>query len=169
MRYQFSIKKELWLNRPDTSEQKGSWEVRGWSACRSKKNNDCTGKKVQVLECKTPAGNSHRAKHANEICGKKPKAKSQPCIVDDYKCQHQTPYEWRPMTPWGSCSVTCGTDGIETRRVGCTHVSSGKTVSGDKCIDSDQILSTRPCAKPIKCPSRWVASEWSECVPTQGR
>merc|ERR1719163_2053278 len=68
---------------------------------------------------------------------------------------------WWYSGPWGTCSETCGSDGIQTRTVEC------RTAAGDSVPDADcteaKPVTQRGCNN-VPCASyKWSPRAWGEC------
>uniref|UniRef100_UPI00358E1C5B ADAMTS-like protein 1 isoform X2 n=1 Tax=Myxine glutinosa TaxID=7769 RepID=UPI00358E1C5B len=110
---------------------------------------------------------------------KKPKPKLRECSFDlcpaSYGFKKVMPYDhFHPlpswdMSPWTSCSTSCG-GGTQTRSVACVEEDSQgllTPVEEWKCTYAMRPPAVQPC-KLFDCP-KWMSQEWSPCTVTCGQ
>ncbi|CAC5409850.1 A disintegrin and metalloproteinase with thrombospondin motifs 4 [Mytilus coruscus] len=70
---------------------------------------------------------------------------------------------------WSECSVSCGQDGIQTRRVLC-QLPNGHVLSDGQCNMTVRPSYKQLCNKgPCSTKRRWRISQWSSCSVSCGR
>uniref|UniRef100_A0A8C9WQM4 ADAMTS like 3 n=1 Tax=Scleropages formosus TaxID=113540 RepID=A0A8C9WQM4_SCLFO len=75
-------------------------------------------------------------------------------------------FDWRPGV-WTACSVSCGSRGVQSRRVRCTS-AGGQDMAPALCLHLPRPASpSQPC-NVRDCPPSWEATVWSECSVSCG-
>ena len=136
-----------------------------------------------VWQCRVNNKIIRNKDEARKLCGAQPREKERVCQLSRPNCKVR--YDWKIRSPWSECSVSCGTEGIESRDVVCWDVSDASNLKTlitfdnqlkhhmatdeDRCMGLTQKpYETRPCEKP-KCPPTWRVSDWHECEPSMGK
>jgi hypothetical protein len=135
-----------------------SWRMSDYTPCST----SCGGgKQMRSVQCV----NNLNAVVPDANCaasGPKPLA-TQSC--NTFTCPTST-YTWS-VTPYSSCSVTCGT-GTETRQVSCVD-GTGTPVPDANCGNSGPKPATTASCNPGACPTyTWVPGSYSACNVTCG-
>ncbi|XP_021356963.1 A disintegrin and metalloproteinase with thrombospondin motifs 9-like [Mizuhopecten yessoensis] len=127
------------------------WRVGPWSQCSS----TCgTGWKRRQVVCQDELG-------ASDKCDLKQK----PDEIE--RCQTKACGTWNTGM-WSQCSVTCGKDGEQSRRVLCQL--DDQTMSNSLCNMTTMPPNRRLCNNGL-CSTRrrWYIAPWSPCSATCGR
>ncbi|XP_059610565.1 papilin isoform X4 [Phlebotomus argentipes] len=88
-------------------------------------------------------------------------------MEDARQCgQEPCPPRWTE-TPWGKCSLPCGSDGKQEREVTCERIDSSGVatkVEDSVCLESagNKPATTQECNKGVVCP-QWHVGPWQPC------
>lgn len=74
-----------------------------------------------VWQCRVNNKIIRNKDEARKLCGTQPREKERVCQLSRPNCKVR--YDWKIRSPWSECSVSCGTEGIESRDVVCWDVS----------------------------------------------
>ncbi|XP_076436505.1 A disintegrin and metalloproteinase with thrombospondin motifs 15-like isoform X2 [Babylonia areolata] len=132
------------------------------------RNGDCTkscggGVYTQVITCTDGTSGAQVDDHFCDLT-QKPSLSGPPC--NNQPC----PARWR-VGQYGTCSITCGSGGRQTRTVECVQERGGAVavVSPASCPADRQPQASRACNAWVTCPAVWRAGPWGACSLTCGK
>nr|XP_039268102.1 A disintegrin and metalloproteinase with thrombospondin motifs adt-1-like isoform X2 [Styela clava] len=165
---------EHWQSWGDCSRTCGPGTRRRTRECKSSAG--CDGESEETGECDSPcqgftewsqwnkcsqtcAGGTHRRTRSCPFKSCPPDETGSTELSQNEECNvDPCPGVWDDWGRWGKCSVTCGTNGVETRERKCIGGEPG----GPGC--SGSATRTRPCRNTERCPPTWGEwTDWSDC------
>lgn len=131
------------------------WQTYGWSACSQECNGGTQTQVVKCIDSNTGNPTSDTVCLSDPTAGPKP-ATSQSCNTASCSWNYGS---------WGSCSISCGADGTQTRTATCqnnnTGASAGSTALCGGASVTSQTCNNGPC--PVDC-----VGSFSACSPSCG-
>ncbi|XP_066584246.1 A disintegrin and metalloproteinase with thrombospondin motifs 3-like isoform X2 [Prorops nasuta] len=155
-----SVSTRYTINRDETNyTSRYIWLHGGWGPCSA----SCEGgQRRKTLACQDKKTGRIVSRKKCPLA-LKPTTETEKCNVWGYH------FKWL-AAPWESCSVTCGSSGIQRRQIYCVQSAFNATdikqqvyrliVSPTFCKNRQRPITERECNK-IPCLGHWVFTEWS--------
>ncbi|XP_071953058.1 A disintegrin and metalloproteinase with thrombospondin motifs 3-like [Antedon mediterranea] len=164
--YSYSVHKDYLVNSviaTTEAPETYTWTGMGWSKCSKSCGGGFTYYRYQCIR------DSDRKKVEKSHCNQKN------FNQNDYRASCNSrrcplpEFDWTIGT-WGECSKTCGSHGIQLRKVTCMKSFMGRTTKTKKSLcRGRRPAKKQSCTGLSRCAAKWETTEWSDCSVTCGR